>query len=66
MGVSHRGTQPCFVSRRGSSSSESALSTLGVWDAHLARVGGEILAERLRLVTELRTDLEPHLVKEER
>src|SRR4051794_22796770 len=40
--------------RRGSSSSESALSTLGVWDAHLARTGAEILAERLRLVTDLR------------
>jgi DNA replication and repair protein RecF len=40
--------------RRGSSSVESALSTLGVWDAHLARTGAEILAERLRLVAELR------------
>ena len=40
--------------RRGSSSEESALSTLGVWDAHLARTGAEILAERLRLVSELR------------
>jgi DNA replication and repair protein RecF len=40
--------------RRGSSSEESALSTLGVWDAHLARTGAEILAERLRLVAELR------------
>jgi DNA replication and repair protein RecF len=40
--------------RRGSSSAESALSTLGVWDAHLARTGAEILAERLRLVAELR------------
>jgi DNA replication and repair protein RecF len=40
--------------RRGSSSEESALSTLGVWDAHLARTGAEILAERLRLVGELR------------
>ena len=34
--------------------SSSALSTLEVWDAHLARTGAEILAERLRLVTELR------------
>jgi DNA replication and repair protein RecF len=42
------------AARRGSSSAESALSTLGVWDAHLARVGAEILAERLRLVAELR------------
>jgi DNA replication and repair protein RecF len=40
--------------RRGSTSEEGALSTLGVWDAHLARTGAEILAERLRLVTELR------------
>jgi DNA replication and repair protein RecF len=40
--------------RHGSSSRESALSTLGVWDAHLARTGAEILAERLRLVDELR------------
>ena len=40
--------------RRGSSSEESALSTLGVWDSHLARTGAEILAERLRLVAELR------------
>jgi DNA replication and repair protein RecF len=40
--------------RRGSSSEDGALSTLGVWDAHLARTGAEILAERLRLVAELR------------
>jgi DNA replication and repair protein RecF len=40
--------------RRGSSSQESALSTLGVWDAHLARTGAEILFERLRLVEVLR------------
>ena len=31
-----------------------ALSTLGVWDAHLARAGAELLAERLRLVEPLR------------
>jgi DNA replication and repair protein RecF len=42
------------AARRGSSSQESALSTLGVWDAHLARTGAELLAERLRLVAELR------------
>ena len=42
------------TARRGSSSAESALATLGVWDAHLARTGAEILAERLRLVDELR------------
>jgi DNA replication and repair protein RecF len=40
--------------RRGSTSQESALSTLEVWDAHLARTGAELLAERLRLVAELR------------
>jgi DNA replication and repair protein RecF len=42
------------AARRGSTSQESALSTLGVWDAHLARTGAEILAERLRLVADLR------------
>ncbi len=42
------------AARRGSTSQSSALSTLGVWDAHLARTGGELLAERLRLVDELR------------
>ena len=31
---------------------DSALSTLGVWDGHLARVGAELLDERLRLVDE--------------
>ncbi len=33
---------------------QSALSTLDVWDANLARVGAELLDERLRLVAELR------------
>jgi len=42
------------AARRGSTSAESALSTLGVWDAHLARTGAEILVERLRLVEELK------------
>jgi DNA replication and repair protein RecF len=42
------------VARRGSSSQEAALSTLGVWDAHLARTGAELLAERLALVDALR------------
>ena len=42
------------AARRGSSSQESALSTLGVWDAHLARTGAELLAERLSLVESLR------------
>jgi DNA replication and repair protein RecF len=40
--------------RSGTSSEQGALSTLAVWDAHLARTGAEILAERLRLVSELR------------
>ncbi len=42
------------AARRGGSSAESALSTLVVWDAHLARVGAELLAERLALVEALR------------
>ncbi len=42
------------AARRGSSSQESALSTLGVWDDHLARTGAELLAERLALVEQLR------------
>jgi DNA replication and repair protein RecF len=37
--------------RAGRGSSESgALSTLDVWDEHLARAGGELLAGRLRLI----------------
>ena len=42
------------AARRGSSSQESALSTLGVWDAHLARTGAELLGSRLELVDALR------------
>ena len=42
------------AARRGSSSQEAALSTLGVWDDHLARTGGELLAERIALVEALR------------
>lgn len=42
------------AARRGSSSQEGALSTLGTWDAHLARTGAELLAERLALVEALR------------
>lgn len=42
------------AARRGSSAQEGALSTLGVWDAHLARTGAELLAERLALVDALR------------
>ncbi len=33
---------------------ETALSTLGVWDSHLARTGADLLAARLVLVEELR------------
>ncbi len=33
---------------------ESAVATLGVWDAHLARTGAELLAARIRLVHQLR------------
>ncbi|MEJ7834139.1 MAG: DNA replication/repair protein RecF [Nocardioides sp.] len=36
---------------------QGALETLGVWDAHLARVGAELLEERMALVDELR----PHV-----
>ena len=42
------------AARRGSSSQEGALATLSVWDSHLARTGGELLGERLRLVQALR------------
>ncbi len=42
------------AARRGTSSEESALATLGVWDAHLARTGAELVAERLALVEQLR------------
>jgi DNA replication and repair protein RecF len=36
------------------SARDGALSTLGVWDAHLARTGAELLAARLALVEQLR------------
>lgn len=39
------------------SSRDGALATLDVWDEHLARVGAELLAARVRLVN----DLLPHL-----
>jgi DNA replication and repair protein RecF len=41
----------------GPSRAEGALSTLGVWDSHLARTGAELLAARLELVEALR----PHV-----
>ena len=40
--------------RRGGSASENALSTLGVWDSHLARTGAELLAARIGLVDNLK------------
>lgn len=39
---------------RGGQSHESALSTLDVWDEHLARTGAELLAERISLVEQLK------------
>ncbi len=42
------------AARRGSSSVDSALSTLTVWNDHLARTGAELFAERRALVAELR------------
>lgn len=36
------------------SARDGAISTLGVWDAHLARTGAELLAARLALVEQLR------------
>ncbi len=36
------------------SARDGALSTLGVWDAHLARTGAELLSARLALVDQLR------------
>ena len=47
MGAARRG-------RRGGEGEESAMSTLGVWDSHLATTGSELLAERLALVDALR------------
>ena len=45
-----RCSRPPGWPRRQGRSAESALSTLGVWDAHLARTGAELLAARLDLV----------------
>jgi len=41
------------AARRGSSSQESALSTLGAWDSHLVHSGSELLSARLALVETL-------------
>lgn len=38
--------------------SESALATLEIWDEHLARVGGELMAARLQLIHDLGPFLE--------
>ena len=45
------------AARRGGQTSQSALSTLGVWDSRLAELGSEMVAERARLVA----DLAPYL-----
>ena len=42
------------LARRQGRSADGALSTLGVWDSHLARTGAELLAARLTLVEDLR------------
>ena len=42
------------VARRQGRSADSALSTLGVWDSHLASTGAELLGARLALVEALR------------
>ena len=52
-GNATRCSRPPAPPAEASSSQEGALSTLGVWDANLARVGSEILFERLRLVEAL-------------
>lgn len=41
------------AARRGSSSQESALSTLSAWDSHLVHAGSELLSQRLALVEAL-------------
>ncbi|MFC6239537.1 DNA replication and repair protein RecF, partial [Longivirga aurantiaca] len=41
------------AARRGGRGSDDVLSTLEVWDSHLATLGGEILAARLDLVAAL-------------
>ncbi len=54
--AARRGSSLRDASSLGSSgqAASSALSTLEVWNAHLARTGAELLAERLALVEELR------------
>ena len=42
------------IARRQGRSGESALSTLGVWDSHLARTGAELLVRPADLVDDLR------------
>ncbi len=42
------------IARRQGRSGDSALSTLGVWDTHLASTGAELLGARLALVEDLR------------
>ena len=49
-----RCSRPPAPRAAGRTSHEAALSTLDVWDAHLARTGAELLAARLGLVDDLR------------
>ena len=42
------------IARRQGRSADAALSTLGVWDSHLAQTGAELLSARLALVDDLR------------
>ncbi|MDQ6688181.1 MAG: DNA replication/repair protein RecF [Actinomycetota bacterium] len=41
------------LARRGSTSADSALSTLEVWDEHLGRLGAEVMSVRARLTADL-------------
>ena len=47
-----------FKSSGGSASAESALSTLAVWDANLARLGAQMMSQRADLVDQLAKPLE--------
>jgi DNA replication and repair protein RecF len=42
------------IPHAGGSGSDGVLSTLGVWDSHLARVGAELMTARMELVSALR------------
>lgn len=45
--------------RRGGSDADSVISTLDVWDAQLADLGGQVMAARIEVLR----DLEPHFVE---